>query len=514
VVESRTDSVVGLLDEPLNAMASKVRAGDLSASDLVRSACDRIRRAEPTVGAFLRVNEQAALQQAGEIDARRAAGEQLGALAGVPMALKDNLSVEGRPLTCASRILEGYVAPYHATVVERLLAADAVIVGQTNMDEFAMGSSCENSAFQPTRNPWDSSRVPGGSSGGSAAAVAAGEVPCALGSDTGGSVRQPAALCGVVGFKPSYGRISRYGLVAFASSLDQIGPLTRSVEDAALVYETIAGPDPRDETCSSLPLEKCAAELAVGSAPDDLTGLRVGRLREIDTDDLEGDVAASWDDALQQLAGLGAEIVEVSVPSLRAAIAVYYVIANSEASANLARFDGVRYGNRAENASSLKDLYQRSRSAGFGPEVKRRIMLGTYALSSGHYEAYYARAVGVARAMGEEFAGAFEGADVIVTPTSPTVAFPLGERTEDPLAMYLSDVFTTPANLCGLPALSVPAGLGRTQGLPVGLQFLGPAWGEAVVLRTGAAFERTIEWKRRRPRLPCDHETAEPTSAS
>ncbi|REJ84407.1 MAG: Asp-tRNA(Asn)/Glu-tRNA(Gln) amidotransferase subunit GatA [Acidobacteria bacterium] len=491
-----------LLDLTAQEIASRVRTGEVTAAETVDLALARIAELEPRVGALLRPGQldDAARRSAEAIDARRERGESLGPLAGVPVVVKDNLSIEGQPLTCASRILDGYVAPYDATAIARLRAADAVIVGQSNMDEFAMGSSCENSAVQQTRNPWDPERVAGGSSGGSAAAVAAGEVPLALGSDTGGSVRQPAALCGVVGFKPSYGRISRYGLVAFASSLDQIGPIARSVPEAALLYESLAGSDPRDATCSERPVEglgESAADDGGRAAPPTLEGLRIGRLREIDSSGLEDEVAAQWQSTLRQLSACGAELVDVSVPSLPAAVAVYYVIANSEASANLARYDGVRYGRRVAGGGSLRELNRRSRSEGFGPEVKRRIMLGTFALSSGYYDAYYGRAVGVARAMSEQFESAFSQVDLVVTPTSPSVAFRLGERVEDPLAMYLSDVFTTPANLCGLPALSVPCGLGGSSGLPLALQLLGPRWADREVLRAGAAFESASGWNRR-----------------
>jgi aspartyl-tRNA(Asn)/glutamyl-tRNA(Gln) amidotransferase subunit A len=406
----------------------------------------------------------------------------------VPVALKDNLSVEGHAVSCGSRILAGYVAPYTATAVERLLAAGAVLVGRANMDEFAMGSSCESSAYQLTRNPWDLAAVPGGSSGGPAAAVAAGSVPLSFGSDTGGSIRQPAALCGVVGVKPSYGRVSRYGLVAFGSSLDQIGPLARNVRDAALGLQVIAGADPRDATSAEEPVGDYLAGIEEGIA-----GLRIGVLREIDPARLGGDVARDWRESLDRLTRLGAEIVEVSVPSVDAAIAVYYVIATSEASANLARFDGVRYGRRSPEADNLADLYFQSRSEGFGAEVKRRIMLGTFALSSGYYEAYYGRARGVLERMRHELDAAFSFADLLATPTTPSAAFRLGEKVDDPLAMYLSDIFTTPANLTGVTATAVPSGSSEN-GLPLSLQILGPRFGEAAVFRAARAFERETGW--------------------
>jgi aspartyl-tRNA(Asn)/glutamyl-tRNA(Gln) amidotransferase subunit A len=372
--------------------------------------------------------------------------------------------------------------------VERLLSAGAVLMGRNNMDEFAMGSSCENSAWQLTRNPWDLGTVPGGSSGGPAAAVAAGSVPLSFGSDTGGSIRQPAALCGVVGVKPTYGRVSRYGLVAFASSTDQIGPIARTVRDSALALEVIAGADPRDATCATEPVGSYLAGIE-----QDIAGLKVGVIREIDPTALSAAAARNWQMSLDRLSAAGAELVEVSLPSLDAAIAVYYVIATSEASANLARFDGVRYGRRAAGADNLIDLYFDSRSEGFGPEVKRRIMLGTFALSSGYYDAYYGRARGVLEHMRAELAAAFEKADVVVTPTTPTAAFRLGEKVDDPLAMYLSDIFTTPASLVGLPTVAVPSGM-DDDGLPLSLQIMGRPFAEATVFRVSRAFEREVGW--------------------
>ena len=469
-------------------VARRVRSREVSAVEVTEAALARTAQVEPLISAYLEVFEAEARQRASEIDARIAAGEDPGPLAGVPVALKDNLSLAGHRLTCASRILEGYVAPYTGTAVERLLAAGAVILGRTNMDEFAMGSSCENSAFQTTRNPWDLSKVPGGSSGGPAAAVAAGSVPLSFGSDTGGSIRQPAALSGVVGIKPTYGRVSRYGLVAFASSTDQIGPLTRNVRDAALALQVIAGPDPNDATCADRPVEDYLARIEEGIA-----GLRVGVIRDIDVAGLSPASARGWREGLAFLEQAGAEIVEVSVPSLDAAVAVYYVVAMSEASANLARFDGVRYGRRA-SADNLADLYVASRSEGFGPEVKRRIMLGTFALSSGYYEAYYGRARGVLERMRRELDAAFERADLLVTPTSPASAFGIGERMDDPLAMYLSDIFTAPASLVGLPAFAVPTGL-DDDGLPQSLQIMGRMFDEATVFRACRAVEREAAWR-------------------
>jgi aspartyl-tRNA(Asn)/glutamyl-tRNA(Gln) amidotransferase subunit A len=469
-------------------IGDQVRAREVSAVEVLESCLARTARVEPLIAAYLQIFDEQARRRAAEIDRRIAAGEDPGPLAGVPVALKDNLNIENHALTCGSRILAGYVAPYTATAVERLLAAGAVPAGRANMDEFAMGSSCENSAYHPTRNPWDLRTVPGGSSGGPAAAVAAGSVPLALGSDTGGSIRQPAALCGVVGVKPTYGRVSRWGLVAFASSTDQIGPIARNVRDAALGLRVIAGADPRDSTCATEPVEDYLTGLEEGIA-----GLRIGVIREIDHAGLGGDAAANWRESLDRLAAAGAELVEVSVPSLEAAIAVYYVIANSEASANLARFDGVRYGRRSPEADNLLDLYVDSRSAGFGPEVKRRIMLGTFALSSGYYEAYYGRARAVLERMRRELAAAFESADLVVTPTSPSAAFRLGEKVDDPLSMYLSDIFTAPASLVGLPAVAVPSGMDG-EGLPLSLQITGRPFGEATVFRAARAFEREVGW--------------------
>lgn len=481
-----TPEAAGLTAE---AIARAVAAGELSAVEVARAALERTAETEPAVRAYLRLDREGALARAGELDARRARGEALGPLAGVPVALKDNLAVAGQPLTCGSRILEGYVSPFTATAVERLLAADAVPIGKTNLDEFAMGSSCENSAFHPTRNPWHLGRVPGGSSGGSAAAVASGGVPLALGSDTGGSVRQPAALCGVVGLKPTYGRVSRWGLVAFASSLDQIGPIARCSRDVALALGAIAGVDPRDSTSAAAPVDDY-----LGRIEDGLEGVKVGVVREIDDGGLPADSRRAWRAGLERLERLGADLIEVSVPAVEAAIAVYYVIANCEASANLARFDGVRYGRRAAGATTLGDLHLESRSAGFGPEVKRRIMLGTFALSSGYYEAYYGRARSVLEGLRAELVAALGRADLLATPTAPAGAFALGERLDDPLTMYLSDVFTTPASLAGLPAVALPSGR-DDDGLPLSLQLMARPFEEALLLRAARAFERDAGWR-------------------
>ena len=463
-------------------IATAVRGGELRAVDVVESCLARTASVEPSVAAYLRRFDDEARRHAEEVDRRRAAGAELGPLAGVPVALKDNLNLEGDDCTCASRILVGYRAPYTATAVERLLEAGAIPLGKTNLDEFAMGSSCENSAFQTTRNPWRLDAVPGGSSGGSAAAVAAGSVPLALGSDTGGSIRQPAAFCGVVGLKPTYGRVSRYGLVAFASSLDQIGPLARSTRDVALCLAVIAGADPADATSSRQPVDDYLETIERPVA-----GMRAGVVAEVDASALAPAVREDWERSLDRLREVGVETRTVSLPHLPATIAAYYVIANSEASANLARFDGIRYGRRAKSASLL-DLYLDTREQGFGPEVKRRILLGTFALSSGYYDAYYGKACGVRRELERQFSAAFADVDLILTPTSPTAAFAIGEKVDDPLSMYLSDIFTAPINLAGLPALALPSG--NDQGLPLSLQLIGRPFAEADLLRVGRAFER------------------------
>lgn len=441
---------------------------------------ERIGAVDGQVGAFLERNLDAALEAARSADLSLPLG-------GVPIGIKDAINVLGGHCTCASRILTGYRSPYDATVIARLRAAGAIPFGRLNMDEFAMGSSTENSARGTTRNPWDLSRIPGGSSGGSAAAVAAREVPATLGSDTGGSIRQPAALCGCVGLKPSYGRVSRYGLVAFASSLDQIGPLARTTRDCGLVLNAIAGKDPRDSTSLDLPAEDFTR--LMGRA--DLKGIRLGMPKEYFVDGMDPRVRGVVEDAIKKCAELGAEIVEISLPHTEFAVSVYYILATAEASANLARFDGVRYGRRAESPSDIMDLYFRSREEGFGNEVKRRILLGTYVLSSGYYDAYYARAQKVRTLIRKDFMAAYEKVDAIVCPTSPDVAFPLGERTGDPLKMYLADIFTIAANLAGICGISLPCGFIEESGsrLPVGLQFLGKPLEEAALLSIADAYE-------------------------
>ncbi len=461
--------------------AAAVSAGRQSAVSVVEEALTRIREGDGRIRAFLEVTGEQALTEARAVDARVGAGESL-PLAGVPLALKDNIWVAGRRTTCASKILEGFRPPTDSTVAARLRQAGAVFIGRANMDEFAMGSSTENSSSHVTRNPWDVERIPGGSSGGSAAAVAARFVPGGFGSDTGGSIRQPAACCGVVGFKPTYGRVSRYGLVAFASSLDQIGPLTRSVADAARLYRSVAGFDPRDSTTANRPVGDPEGALARG-----VEGLRVGFLEEAELDGLDPEVAANIEDTRRIFRDAGADVLSVSVPRATVAIAIYYVVASAEASSNLARFDGVRYGPRATDRD-LAALYVESRTAGFGAEVKRRILLGTFALASGYYEAYYGRAMRARQLLSEDFDRAFDRADVLVCPSIPAPAFRVGEKTADPLTMYLSDVFTVPASLSGLPAISVPSGVTRG-GLPLGIQVLGPRFGEDAVFAAARAFE-------------------------
>lgn len=469
-------------------IAAAVKARKASASEVAEAHLSRIAEKDGAIGAFLTRADDRARAEAKEIDERLARGEDPGPLSGVPIAIKDVIHVKGLPTTCGSKILNRFATPFDATVIRRLKSAGAIVLGKLNMDEFAMGSSNENSAFGPVRNPWDLSRVPGGSSGGSAAAVSAGFAAMTLGSDTGGSIRQPAAFCGVVGLKPTYGRVSRYGLVAFASSLDQIGPLTRSCQDAALTLSVIAGPDVHDATSSPRAPDDYAAALAQPTQ-----GLRVGVPRDFLKSGVEAGVMAEFDRTIAALEADGAEIVEVALPNAPHAIATYYLVATAEASSNLARFDGVRYGRRADSAAAratLKDMYGETRDEGFGPEVKRRIILGTFVLSSGYYDAYYLRAQKVRTLIRRDFEHAFAACDVIATPTTPSPAFKLGEKTANPLEMYLADVFTVPANLAGLPGISVPCGLSNR--LPVGLQFVGRAFEEGTLLRAGQAVERLM----------------------
>ncbi len=459
-------------------------SGEVSAREVTQAFLDAIRQRDDKVRAFLHVNEAAALEQARAIDKKRQRGEPLGPLAGIPVALKDVLCIQGQPTTCASRILKNFIPPYDAHVISLLRKAGAVFLGKTNMDEFAMGSSTENSAFQVTRNPWDLERTPGGSSGGSAAAVAAGEAPLALGSDTGGSIRQPAAHCGIVGMKPSYGRVSRYGLIAYGSSLDQVGPLARDVADAALLLQVIAGHDDRDSTSVARPVPAYTQSLDQPVAP-----LTIGVPREFFGAGLDAEVERSVREALKLYDKLGARIQDISLPHSRYAVAAYYLVATAEASSNLARYDGVHYGQRAERYENLIDMYCRSRGQGFGPEVKRRIMLGTYALSSGYKDAYYLKALKVRRLIKEDFDRAFAGCDVIMGPTSPTPAFKIGDKVNDPLAMYLSDVYTISANLAGIPGISIPCGFAKGR-LPIGLQILAAPFAEEKLLRVARMYER------------------------
>ncbi len=484
-----------LWSQPLGELVQTVASGAASCREVVQAFLERIEAVEPEISAFVRLRPDEALREAAAADEARAAGEERSPFHGLPLAIKDNLASSGFETTCASRILEGFRAPYEATVLQKLGGAGLIVVGSTNMDEFAMGSSCENSARGPTRNPWDTARVPGGSSGGSAAAVAARQVPAALGSDTGGSIRQPASLTGVVGVKPTYGRVSRYGLVAFASSLDQIGPLARTVSDAASLLGVISGHDPLDSTSVIAPVPDFAAGL-----DGEISGLRIGVPREFfEREGADPRTLELVREAIAELERAGAKTVEVSLPHSPYGIAVYYLIANAEASSNLSRFDGVRFGYRAD-ASELREMYDRTRSEGFGAEVKRRILLGTFVLSSGYYDAYYRRAQQVRTLIRRDFDRAFEACDVLATPTSPSPAWPLGEKVDDPLRMYLSDVFTVTVNLAGLPAVSVPCGFDDA-GLPAGLQLIGRALDEQTLLRAADAYQRATDWHTRAPAL-------------
>ena len=458
-------------------LAGLISSGEITPRQAVESSLNAAEKLNQSLNAFLEIDRSGALKRAESLNG------QEGVLAGIPIAIKDNICVEGMQTSCGSRILGDYHPPYNATVIERLLGAGAVVIGKTNCDEFAMGSSNENSAFGPVKNPWDTSRVPGGSSGGSAAAVAAGVVPIALGSDTGGSVRQPASLCGVVGLKPTYGRNSRYGLVAFASSLDQVGIFARRTSDVARVLGVIAGRDPHDATTADVPVPNYIAELT-----DNIKGARLGLPRSLFGEGLDAEVRKSVEAAVAVYRELGAEIVDIELPNAQYSIAVYYIIATAEASSNLARFDGVRYGFRAEDAPELRQMYRKTREEGFGPEVKRRIMLGTYVLSAGYYEAYYGKAQQVRSLIKEDFRKAFDGCDAIITPTSPTPAFLIGEKVDNPLAMYLNDIYTVTANLAGIPGLNVPCGLSSNR-LPIGFQLLGAYWSEPVLFKLAHAYE-------------------------
>jgi aspartyl-tRNA(Asn)/glutamyl-tRNA(Gln) amidotransferase subunit A len=483
--------MTGLAHLRIHEAQALLRQGEICSVEVTQAVLDRILSLDNEVKAYLTLAPELALEQAAEADNRRATGEHH-PLLGVPLAVKDVICVEGLPTTCGSRILEEYLPPFSATAIENLRAAGAVILGKTNLDEFAMGSSTENSAYFATRNPWDLSRVPGGSSGGSAAAVAAEMAFGALGSDTGGSVRQPAALCGVVGMKPTYGRVSRWGLVAFASSLDQIGAFARDVADLALLLEVIAGYDPRDSTSVNVPVPDYAAALT-----GDVSGLRIGVPQEYFVEGMQPEVEAAVRAAFGVLADLGAELVDISLPHTDYALPTYYLIAPSEASANLARYDGLKYG-LSLSGEDLWDSYRQTRGQGFGPEVKRRIMLGTYALSAGYYDAYYLKAGKVRTLIRRDFDQALEKCDVLLAPTTPTTAFKIGEKVDDPLQMYLADVFTLALSLAGLPGLSVPCGF-DADGLPIGLQIMGGAFNEATVLRVAHAYEQATDWHLRRP---------------
>jgi aspartyl-tRNA(Asn)/glutamyl-tRNA(Gln) amidotransferase subunit A len=478
-------------------LAALVSSGEASAVEVTQAHLDRIAKVDGDVHAFLHVDTEGALAAAAKVDAKRAAGSPLGPLAGVPLALKDVLAMEGVPTTCGSKILEGWRPPYDSTVVQRLRAADVVILGKTNMDEFAMGSSTENSAYGPTKNPWDLTRVPGGSSGGSSASVAAFEAPLAIGTDTGGSIRQPAAVTGIVGVKPTYGGVSRYGLIAFSSSLDQAGPFARTVLDAALLHAAIAGYDQMDSTS----IDADVPDVVSAARQADVRGLRVGVVRELDGDGYDAGVRQRFSEAVDVLRSLGATVEQVSCPSFDYAMPAYYLIAPSECSSNLARFDAMRFGLRVgdDGEHSADEVMALTRAAGFGAEVKRRIMLGTYALSSGYYDAYYGSAQKVRTLISRDFDAAFSQVDVLVSPTTPTTAFKIGERTDDPLKMYLADLATIPSNLAGNSSMSLPCGLSPDDGLPVGLQVMAPALADDRLYRVGAALEAALVARWGRP---------------
>ena len=485
-------AVVGtdLTRQTASVLAGAIRTGEATAVEVTQAHLDRIAAVDSRVHAFLYIDTEAALETARTVDEKRSAGAPLGPLAGVPLALKDVLTMRGVPTTCGSRILEGWRPPYDSSVVERLRAADIVILGKTNMDEFAMGSSNEHSAYGPSHNPWDLERIPGGSGGGSAAALAAFEAPLAIGTDTGGSIRQPAAVTGTVGVKPTYGGVPRYGLVALASSLDQAGPCARTVMDTALLHSVIAGYDPRDSTSINSPVP----DVVAAARKADVRGMRIGIVTELNGEGYQAGVAQRFRESLAILEHLGAEIVEVGCPSFEYALGAYYLILPSEASSNLARFDGMRYGLRAgdDGSHSVEQVMSLTREAGFGAEVKRRIMLGTYALSSGYYDAYYGSAQKVRTLIMRDFAAAFESVDVLVSPTAPTTAFKIGEKVDDPLAMYLNDIATIPVNLAGNSAMSLPVGLAPEDGLPVGFQIMAPAMADDRLYLVGAALESAL----------------------
>ncbi|MEU7740258.1 Asp-tRNA(Asn)/Glu-tRNA(Gln) amidotransferase subunit GatA [Nonomuraea sp. NPDC049158] len=482
---------MSLIHKTAAELGALIAGGEVTAVEAAEAHLDRMAEVEPKVNAFLHVDRETTVEQARAVDARLGAGERLGPLAGVPIAHKDIFATADMPTTAASKILEGWRPPYDATVTSRLRAAGLVILGKTNLDEFAMGSSTENSAYGPTRNPWDLSRIPGGSSGGSSAAVAAYEAPLSTGTDTGGSIRQPASVTGIVGMKPTYGGSSRYGLIAFASSLDTPGPFARNVLDAALLHEAFSGHDPMDSTSIDAPVPS----VVEAARQADISGMRIGVVKEFGGDGYQPGVLARFHEAVELLESLGAKVVEVSCPSFSTALPAYYLIAPSECSSNLARFDAMRYGLRVgdDGTRSAEEVMALTRAAGFGPEVKRRIMLGTYALSSGYYDAYYGQAQKVRTVISREFEAAYHQVDVLVSPTTPTTAFPIGERADDPMAMYLADLCTIPSNLSGNAAISVPCGLADEDGLPVGLQIMAPVLGDDRCYRVGAAVEQALE---------------------
>lgn len=483
-----------LFEQSIHDLHQLLKDRQVSSVEVTKALLDRIAATDATINAFITVTDDLALKTAAEADRRIASGD-CALLTGIPVALKDIFLTEGVRTTCASRMLENFIAPYDATAWTKMKTQGAVLLGKLNQDEFAMGSSCENSAFGPTRNPWNQEHIPGGSSGGSAAAIAAQQTVATLGTDTGGSIRQPASHCGCVGLKPTYGRVSRYGVIAYASSLDQVGPVTRDVRDAALLLETIAGHDPKDSTSVDCPVPDYTAALNKG-----VKGLKIGLPREYFIDGLDQDVQRAMDQAIETYRQLGAEFVEVSLPHTSYAVATYYLIATAEASSNLARYEGVRFGHRAEGSSGLMELMMQSRAEGFGAEVKRRIMLGTYALSSGYYDAYYLKAQKVRTLIQQDFSDAFNSADILLTPVAPTPAFKIGEKTNDPLQMYLSDIFTIPINLAGICGISLPAGM-STNGLPIGLQLVGRPFGEEAIIQAAYSFEQATPWHTKKAAL-------------
>ena len=480
--------MIELLKKSATEQSKALKNKEISAVELTNAAFDRIAEVDEKLGAFNSLTKETALNTAKLVDEKIAKGEELPLLAGIPLALKDNMNLVGSKTTASSKILENFVSPFNATITEKLLNNLVPIVGKANLDEFAMGSSNENSAFKKVYNPWDLKKVPGGSSGGSAASVAACEATLSLGSDTGGSIRLPASFCGIVGMKPTYGRVSRYGLIAFASSLDQIGPFARTVEDAANLLEVISGHDPKDSTSLDLPVEHYAASLN-----NDIKGLKVGVIKELMTEGLSEDVAKAMQNVIEDYKKLGAEIIEISLPNLKHSIGIYYILATAECSSNLARFDGVKYGYRTPDAKNLMEMYTKSRAEGFGPEVKRRIMLGTYALSSGYYDAYYKKAQQMRALVAQDFAEAFKKVDILISPTCPNTAFEIGAKSSDPLSMYLTDIATISANLAGIPGMSIPAGFDK-DGMPIGLQILAPQLQESKLFNAAYKFEQANDY--------------------